>query len=177
MQKLTLTQLKKQLAHKSKEELIKEIGVLYQKFPQVKEYFFIQTNDTQSVLQKYKEIIEKEFIEGKTRGLPKVRFSVARKAVNDFKKLTDDPMLIADLMFTYVESVSWFNKAFAPDVEEFYTRPEYMFEEALELLQKHGLEHAFQKRAYDIVDNAVGAWGHQDSFRESYSAVYDSSDT
>ena len=56
-------------------------------------------------MNKYKSIIEKEFIEGKTRGLPKMRFSVARKAVNDFKKLTNKPELIADIMLTYVESI------------------------------------------------------------------------
>jgi transposase len=43
--------------------------------------------------------IEKEFIEGKTRGLPKARFSVARKSVNDFKKLTNEPEPIADILY------------------------------------------------------------------------------
>ena len=37
MPKITLTNLKKQLAQKSKDALIKEITTLYQTFPQVKE--------------------------------------------------------------------------------------------------------------------------------------------
>jgi hypothetical protein len=49
----------------------------------VKEYYKAQGSDIQDIVAKYKGIIEKEFIEGKTRGLPKVRFSVARKALQD----------------------------------------------------------------------------------------------
>ncbi|MCI5119349.1 MAG: hypothetical protein D3913_15720 [Candidatus Electrothrix sp. LOE1_4_5] len=77
---------------KTKEELIKEIGQLYQKFPQVKEFYQAKAGNVDDVLANYKKIIEKEFIEGKTRGMPKTRFSVARKALNDFKKITKEPL-------------------------------------------------------------------------------------
>ena len=75
----------------------------------------LHVSQRQEVLDKYKAIIEAEFIEGRTRGSPKL--SVASKAINDFKKLTTDVELIADLSFTYVESVSWFNNLYNPDVE------------------------------------------------------------
>ena len=172
MKKFTITQLKKQLSLKSKEELIKEIGTLCQTFPQVKEYYQAQGDDIQALLNKYKAIIEKEFIEGQTRGLPKARFSVARKALNDFKKLTDNVELIADISLTYVESVSSFNSQFGPDSEEFYTKPENLFEEVLALIKQHNLLDKFKERAYDIVANACDGWGHQDSLRERYEMVY-----
>lgn len=172
MAKLTVTQLKKQLAQKTKEELIKEIGQLYQKFPQVKEFYQAKAGNVDDVLASYKKIIEKEFIEGKTRGMPKTRFSVARKALNDFKKITKEPLPVADLMLTYVESVSWFNTEFTPDVEEFYTRPEDMFEEALALLKQHNLLAHFRQRTRNIVQNATQAWGHYDSLKERYEEVY-----
>jgi hypothetical protein len=172
MKKFTITNLKKQLAQKTKQELIKEIASLCQTFPQVKEYYKAQKNDIQELVNKYKSIIEKEFIEGKTRGMPKVRFSVARKAVNDFKKLTNKPELIADIMLTYVESISWFNSEFFPDTEEFYTRPENMFETVLALLKKHNLLEKFEPRAYKIVQNATDGWGHRDSLEERYEEVY-----
>jgi hypothetical protein len=104
MGKFTITNLKKQLAQKTKTELVKEIVILSQTFPQVKEYYKAQGSDIQDLVKKYKEIIEKEFIDGKTRGFPKLRFAVAQKAINDFKKLTREPELIADIMLTYVES-------------------------------------------------------------------------
>ena len=172
MNKFTITNLKKQLSQKTKDELIKEITTLCQTFPQVKEYYKAQGGNIQELAKKYKDIIEKEFNGGATRGLPKARFSVARKALNDFKKLTNDPELIADLMLTYVESTSWFNTAYGPDGEEFYTRPEDMFETVLALIKKHKLLEKFQQRARDIVENATEGWGHRDSLEERYEEVY-----
>ncbi|MGK7897815.1 MAG: DUF6155 family protein [Xenococcus sp. (in: cyanobacteria)] len=172
MDNFTITKFKKQLSQKTKEELIKEIATLCQKFPQVKEYYKAQGSDIQEIVKKYKEIIEKEFIEGKTRGLPKARFSVARKALNDFKKLTNEPELIADIMLTYVESVSWFSTEYGPDSEEFYTRPEDMFETVLALIKKHKLTKKFQDRAYNIVKNATEGWGHKESLADRYGEVY-----
>ena len=175
MSKFTITNLKKQLSQKSKEDLIKEIATLCQTFPQVKEYYKAQGSDVQELLKKYKDIIEKEFDTGKKRGLPKARFSVARKALNDFKKLTDDSELIVDIMLTYVESISGFNTEYGPDAEEFYTRPEDMFETVLALIKKNKLLEKFQQRAYDIVENATEAWGHRDSLEERYEEVYGNS--
>ena len=172
MKKFTITHLKKELVQKTKEELIKEITTLCQTFPQVKEYYQAQGNEIQELVKKYKSMIEKEFIEGKTRGMPKARFSVARKAVNDFKKLTNDIDLIADVMLTYVESISWFNGEYFPDVEEFYTRPEEMFENVLTLLKKQKRLEKFEPRAYNIVKNATDGWGYRDSLEERYEEVY-----
>jgi hypothetical protein len=172
MKNFTITQLKKQLSLKTKEELVKEIATLCQIFPQVKEYYQAQESDIQELVKKYKDIIEKEFIEGKTRGLPKARFSTARKAVNDFKKLTDDTELIADVMLTYVESISWFNNAYSPDIGEFYTKPENMFDNVLMLLENHELLEKFEPRVRKIVENAIDGWGYQDSLDDRYEAAY-----
>ena len=168
MEKFTIADLKKQLSLKSKEELVKEIAKFCQTFPQVKEYYKAQESDIQEVVKKYKDIIEKEFTPNKTKRLPRARFSVVRKAVNDFKKLTDDPELIADITLTYVESVSSFNTEYEPDVEEFYTPPVDMFETVLASIQKHDLLDKFQSRADNIVKNATEGWGYQDLLQERY---------
>lgn len=172
MEKFTIANLKKQLSLKSKDELVKEIAKLCQTFPQVTEYYKAQGSDIQEVVKKYKDIIEKEFTPNKTKRLPRARFSVVRKAVNDFKKLTDDPELIANIMLTYVESVSAFNTEYDPDVEDFYTRPEDMFETVLVSIQKHDLLDEFKSRAHNIVKNATEGWGHQESLQERYEEVY-----
>jgi len=172
MAKFSVTDLKKQLSSKTKDELIKDIVNLCQKYPQTKEYYMAQQGDVRELLAKYKDIIEKEFIEGKTRGNPKARFSVARKALNDFKKLTKEPVLIIDLMMTYAASISWFSSAYGPDEEKYYTIPENMFAAAMEMIQKHHLEDQFQDRAVAIIKNACDAWGHQDSLIERYENVY-----
>ncbi|XOF34407.1 MAG: DUF6155 family protein [Candidatus Electrothrix sp. YB6] len=172
MKKFTLTSLKRELREKTKEELIKEISLLCKKFPQVKGYYQAQAGDVQEIVAKCKKIIEKEFIDGKTRGLPKARLSVAKKAIRDFNRLVDNVELTAGMMFTYTESVSQFNSRFAPDTEEFYTEPEDMFEEALELLAQHNLLAKFKNRACKIVAGSTEGWGHRDSLQERYEAVY-----
>ena len=172
MSKFSVTELKKRLSSKTKAELIKDISKICQMFPQAREYYMSQHGDVQELLKKYKNIIEKEFIDGRTRGHPKVRFSVARKALTDFKKLSKDPALIIDLMLTYTASISWFSSAYGPDEEKFYTNPENMFEEALKLIRQHHLEDQFRDQAVAIVTNACDGWGHKDSLLERYENVY-----
>lgn len=172
MKKFTIPAFKKELAKKTKADLIQEISTLCQKFPGVREYYKAQSEDVGDIVKKYNEIIEKEFVEGKTRGWPKARLPVAKKAVKDFKGLIDDPELVADVMFTFVESISDFNKEFSVDEEEFYVAPENMFEEALKLLKKEKLLDRFEERAYEIVENATDGFGHQDTLREYYEDFY-----
>ena len=169
----SLTTLQKTLTKKTKAELIDEISALCKSFPQVKEYYQAQTDEPKDVLKKYKAIIEKEFIEGKRRGLPKGRISVAKKAISDFTKLSKDADLISDLMLTFVESVSWFSTEYCPDRESFYTSPENMFEKALKLMEQNNLLGKYQSRAKKIVMNATDGWGHQDSLHERYEDAYD----
>jgi len=172
MSKFSITSLRKSLKEKSKEELVNEIILLSKKIPAVKEYYKAQSGDLQEVLKKYKTIIQKEFVEGMTRGMPKVRFAVARKALNDFKKLTDNQELIADLMLTYSESISYFSSDFGPNEEKFYTLPEELFEKVLSMAKKSGFLKKFEDRAYELVENACDGWGHQDSLTETYSQFY-----
>ncbi len=170
---LSVSDIKKALSKKTKDELVKEITTLCQNFPQVKDYYQALMSDPKVVLNKHKTIIEKEFIEGKTRGLPKARISVGKKAISDFRKLSKDPELITDLMLTFVESVSWFSAEFGPDRETFYTSPENMFEKALKLAKKNGLLDSYKSRAKKIVMNATDGYGHQDCLHERYEEAYD----
>lgn len=172
MAKISVASLRKKLNNQNKADLVEEILSLYKKIPAVKEYYAMQAGDPKEILEKYKTIIEKEFIEGKTRGMPKLRFSVARKALNDFKKLTDDPYLIADLMLTYAESVSHFSSEYGPGEEKFYTLPENMFEEVLTMAKKGGFLKKFEDRAYEMVKNACDGWGHFDSLSSTYATYY-----
>ena len=170
--KFTMAHLKKELCKKTKEQIMQEISVLCQLFPQVREYYQSQADDTDEIVKKYKSIIEKEFIEGKSRGLPKARLSVARKSVNDFRKLIHEPNLIAEIMFAYVESVSSFCSEFSPNTEEYYTSAENMFEKVLSLVKKNGIEESYEHRAYKIVENATHGYGHFDSLEERYEEIY-----
>jgi hypothetical protein len=168
----SLTTLKKTLSKKTKAELIDEISALCKNFPQIKEYYQAQTDEPKDVLKKYKAIIEKEFIEGKSRSLPKGRISIAKKAISDFKKLSKNPDLTSDLMLTFVESISWFSTEYGPDRETFYTSPENMFEKTLKLMGQNNLLGKYQSRAKKIVMNATDGWGHQGSLHDMYEDAY-----
>ncbi|MFO1372991.1 MAG: DUF6155 family protein [Agitococcus sp.] len=169
---MSLTTLKKTLAEKSQTELIKEIAELYTKFPNVKEYYSSKLGNPLEVLNKYQDIIKKEFVYGTTKGFPKARLSVAKKAIQDFKKLSNDPKLIADIHLTFVESVSNFNTEFSPNVESFYESPENVFGDILATLKKQNLLLDYQQRAYLIVKNATQGWGHFDTLCEHYENYY-----
>ncbi len=81
-------------------------------------------------------------------------------------------MVVADITLTYVESISSFSSEFGADSEEFYTKPENMFEEVLALIKQHNLLEKFETRANNIVANACEAWGHYDSLKDIYEEVY-----
>jgi hypothetical protein len=172
LKKATLRRLKKHLAQKSKEDLVEEICTLYERFPQVREFYQVQGSAEEEVVQKYKNLIIKEFT-GEERGFhPRAGLSAGETAVSDFKKLTCNPELIADVMLTYVESVSSFNSTYSPDAEEFYTKPEDMFEKALAVIRENNLLAKFKTRAQDIVRHATDGFGHYDSLNERYEEVY-----
>jgi hypothetical protein len=98
--------------------------------------------------------------------MPKARLGVARKVVQDFKKLSNNPELLVDLMLTFVEEVSNFNSEFGVDGESYYTSPEGMYDDALSILEKANLLSMFEIRARLIVKNATDGWGHNGSYQE-----------
>ena len=63
-----------------------------------KDYSIVYTD---RIEDKYKEIITNEFFP--KRGYGKARLSVAKKAINDFKKISDKFSLIVEIMLHYVE--------------------------------------------------------------------------
>jgi hypothetical protein len=174
MNKLKITDLKKKLSKKTKEELLKEITTLCQTFPQVREYYQAQGSSVQEIVKKYKQIIEKEFNEENTKGVPvpKARLSVGVKAVNDLKKLTNEPELIIEVMLIFVENLSRFNTQYSVGEEDYFVSAEDMYEEALTLIKKHNLTKKFQQKAYDIVEFATDGWGHKETLEDRYMEVY-----
>lgn len=176
MKNITLTQLKKKFLSKSKQDLVDEIGILFKTYPQVKEYYQIQEGGISKVFDKYQDIIEKEFVDGKTKRFPKARLSVAKKTLSDFKKICTDPKTQISMMLVYARSLSQFCNEFSPDREDYYTSPENMFEKAMKMIKKHGYEKDFKKTAQEIVDQATDGWGHSDSLNDSFFEVYDNND-
>ena len=117
---MSKAQLKKQLKTLEKDEIIEMVIELYDARKEAKEYleFYLNPNES-SKLDEYKKIIENEFYP--SCGNPKTRFSVCRKAVNDFMKLKPAPELVADLMLFYCEQACQFSYEYGDMWDAFYT--------------------------------------------------------
>ena len=174
---MATTNLKKFLKTLTKDELINHIVELDKKFKPVQEYYrLVVNNDVSGAVEKAKKEIENEFYP--VRGLPKMRLSVARKAVTDAKKLNLPPEAMADLMLFYVETGVEFTNDYGDINESFYSSMESMFLKALEFLEKENLLTQFENRAFKIIHNTVDTgWGFHDTLSDYYYQFYRFEDT
>ena len=88
---------------------------------------------------KYRTIIINEFYpKGKTTQ-PKTRFSVAKKAIADFRALNPSTEMLGDLMVTFAETACLFTYNYGDMWEQFYTSTATNYELALKYLEKNNL--------------------------------------
>lgn len=164
--------LKKYLKTLTKEELINHIVDLDNKYKPVQEYHQVYlASDLTDFIEKQKKIIENEFFP--TRGLPKMRLSVARNAISNARKMEFPPEAMADLMLVYVETGVRFTSDFGDIDEPFYDSMEKMYRDALIFIHIEGLQEKFKKRAWEIVEKTADTgWGFHDTLGDFYYEYY-----
>jgi hypothetical protein len=175
MQKLTLPQLKQHLKNKSVDELVKEIGELYKKFPDVQDYYknTLTESGKTEVVRKYNKIIKNEFFP--ERGMGRLNLAVARKAVNDFKKISTSSFDIANIMIFYVENGVEFTNEYGDINESFYSSIECMFESALKYIRVTEQEEEFYTCCEKIVNDTSGiGWGFHDTLSDLFAEYFES---
>lgn len=170
IKKSSLTELKKYLRNKTEYELIEEIAKLYKTLPQVKEFYQSSFfNNDEEVLGKYKSIVINEYIASGRNQFPKMRASVARKAISDYKKVSCSNHGIADIMLTFVESGISCTLEYGDISDQFYTSMENMFESAIKFMVTEGLFHAFDARLKLALKNTYDmGWGFNDILTDTY---------
>jgi hypothetical protein len=170
MKNMNVSELKKKLKSKTQKELIDDIATLFKSFDVVKEYYQVQLlGNDESVLQKYKAIIEHEFFPISERKDPPARLSVAKRAITEYKKLTSSGINIADIMVFYVETGVRFTIEYGDIDEAFYISMESMYERALKFIVKNGLATIFNSRLLAIVGDTEGmGWGFHDGLADLY---------
>ena len=153
---MSKSNLKKELQKLAKEQLIEQITELYDTYKPVKEYYqtYLNPGNIQELFEKYKVIIVQEFYPNTKSWNPKLRFSVAKKAIADFAALKPPPKLLADLMVTLAENASKFTYDFGDMTEQYYNSTVSNFERALKYLQKEGLLDDFKLRCEDCLKYA-----------------------
>ncbi|NOQ50485.1 MAG: hypothetical protein GQ557_02310 [Mycoplasmataceae bacterium] len=166
---MKISDLKRNLKNESKEELIKGIAELFKKNSFVKDYYILKydTASNSSILDKHKDIVEKEFFP--KRGYGKARLSIAKKSISEFKKLSQDEAQVADLMIFYVEMGVNFTNCYGDIDEPFYISMEGMYEQAVKFVVNAGLQDIFNQRCLKIVNDTTGiGWGFHDQLHEIY---------
>jgi len=169
---MPIKDLKTELDRFSPDRLKEEILYLYKNFKQVKEYYDNKSDaGNDAIMDKYSEIILKEFFPD--RGNPKLRLSVARKAISDFKKINKSPVDIAHLMVFYVETGVDFTNEYGDIDYPFYKSMESMFISTLKYMQKNKILPVFKERAEEIVGKTKDiGWGFHDSMVDLYGEYY-----
>lgn len=140
--------LKKELIKLTKEQLIEQILDLYNKNKAVKEFynFYLNPNSDKDLAEKYKAVINKEFnIKSPERA--SLKFSVAKRAIADFKALQPSPTALADLMLTLPECACKFTNMYGDIGESFYNASVNNFEAALKFMAKNNILSDFKPRA------------------------------
>lgn len=148
---LTASSLRKQLTTATKEQLIEEVIELFTKFDVVQKHFALKLkSDTQTeILADYKARLSKAMLPKSDWSEPKV--SEARRIINEFQKVARSPSAVADLMLFYVECGIKFLNDLGDYKASFYDSLERMFEAALKLARKNGMEAEFKDRCEEIV--------------------------
>ncbi len=148
-----LREVKSELNKLDKATLIKHIAELYKKYKPVKEYFDFYVNpDEEKLLEQYKEKVTEGFFP--KRGY-KIKLSISRKAINDFKKLEVSEKIFADLLLHFVECGVKLTNKYGDIDENFYSSVANTYAKALDIIDNNNLLEKFQERALKIVSDLI----------------------
>ena len=116
-------------------------------------------------VEHYKQVIRNEFFP--TKGFGQLRLRVAKKAISDFKKASNDIKTTLDLMIYYVEMGVAYTNKFGDINENFYSSMETVFSDVIDILtvdDNAELARQFLPRLQKIVDDTAGmGWGFHDN--------------
>jgi len=145
--------LKNQLISLTKGQIIEQVLDLYDNCKPAKEYleYFLNPNEKE-MFEKYKVIIINEFYPKGKYVLPRTRFSVAKKAIADFRVLHSSPELLGDLMLTLVENACNFTFDYGDMSEQYYNSAYNNFKAVLQYLKKTDLLEHFKLRCVECLN-------------------------
>jgi hypothetical protein len=164
--------VKKELIKLDKDKLISLISELYKNNNGVKEYLDFYTNPNEDELfQKYKAKVYEAFYPKRGYAL---KLNEGKKAISDFKKLKPSTILLADLMFCYVETGILFTNEYGDIDDVFYNSLESVYVKSLLLMKKENLLDKFEVRANKMLEDVshIG-WGFYDALSYSYFEFYE----
>jgi hypothetical protein len=152
---MSKTALKRQLQTLTREQLTEQILTLYDTYKQVREYYshYLNPQGEKELMEKYRSVIVREFYPAANR-IGDARFSVAKKAIADFKALHPSSEMLAELMVTLPEKACEYTRSYGDISIQFYTSAANNFEAALKFLKQEDLLYKFKSRCQDCVNNS-----------------------
>lgn len=108
------------------------------------------------------------------RGFGRLRYSVLKKAVSDFKKISRSPVFLAELMMTYVENGVEFTDTYGDIDEKFYNNIADIYQKTIDYILENNLGDVFEKRLRKVVamSSDIG-WGFGDFLQDYYYQHFD----
>ncbi|MFE7062053.1 DUF6155 family protein [Sutcliffiella sp. NPDC057660] len=169
--KVKLSDIKKELKDLSQKELITIISELYKNSKEVKEYFAVKYGGEEALEELFEAAAKKimhEFFP--SRGHGKLRFGVARKAIQDYKKITNDEDGTLALRIIYVEYGTEFTNTYGDIHEQFYDSMLSMFQTVvIECSSNEFLLNKYNDRLLEILDQSKDTgWGYHDCLCDIY---------
>lgn len=150
---MSKTALKKELQKLTKEQLLEQVLDLYDKNRAVKEFydFYLNPKNEKELVKKYKKLIRKEFnVENPMYCGEK--FSVAKRAISNFRDLQPSPEALADVMLYLPESACELTYCYGDYSEQFYNSAYNNYKIAMEFIHAHDLLDSFKLRAAQCVE-------------------------
>lgn len=167
---MSMKKFKDYLKTQDDESLRDELLMLYKTFEVVREFYTprIEPSNIEKVIDKYKQVLEEQFCPQSAKwDFPELNYSVARKAISDFKKINSNPTAVIDLQLAYVEYGVECTLEYGDIDERFYNSMESMFRKTLKDMEEHGLLDLFEKRCLLIQQKTRGlGWGFGDAITE-----------
>ena len=168
------TRLKGVFSKYSSRELIGLIRDLYSLNPENRAFINARLLPCGNSLQQFKETIREALYPDIMSDRP-IRFSVGRKAINDYMKATENDHGTLELMIYYLECGTNYTVDYGDMWDEFYDKLESMFHRALNVLLEsdQGTIDMFLPRLEAIKDKAEGiGWGYYDGLCDALDRTF-----
>jgi hypothetical protein len=163
--KISMTEVKKILKDYDQNTLISIIMDCYKQSSDVKNYIHVLINPDKTIEELYEKtrhLVLQEFFP--QRGFGKLRLAQAKKAITDFKNLSNDEARTIDLMIFYVESGVDFTNTYGDINDTFYNSMASMYANAIKKINGNDELHMrFKDRLEALVSSTSGiGWGFHD---------------
>ncbi len=155
--------IKSILANKDKTELIKLITDLYSLNTANKNFIYTRYSSINPI-EPYKEIIRQSLYPDIGRNM-RLSLSKAKKAISEYRRASNDPKGVLELMVYYVECGNQFTVEYGDVDEPFYYSIESMFTKIIEMLPQFDKTtiDSYLLRLENLVEKAKNiGWGYYD---------------